>query len=192
MAGACHACGHLEPEALERCDGEPPAGAVPDGRGVTVRRRWIVGRGFAGAVAAGPLAAGALALVVLGRGALAPALVGALAAASGALGWLFAAMLANATTIQIRDRTLAVRHGPLPVPGVRAFSVRAAEIEELAMRRVGGAGELSGRFVIEVRSRGAVRSVYGSPDREEVARLLRLLRDGLPAPRRSAPAGPPG
>lgn len=185
VAGACRACGHLEREALERCDDALPAGALPDRWGVTIRRRWIAGRGLAGAVAAGPLAGGAFAVLVLGRGALPAAALAAAAVAAAALGWVFAAMLANATTIQVRDRRLAVRHGPLPVPGARALSVPAAEIERLAMRRLRG-GDRSGLFALEVHCRGEIRRLCRSPDREEVARLLRVLREALPAPRRSA------
>lgn len=185
VSGACRCCGHLEPEALERCDEGPPAGLVPGGA-VSVRRRWIVERGLLGALAAGPLAAGALALLVCARGELpAPALAG-LALGFAALAWTFAAMLVNATVIEVRDRRLAVRHGPLPMPGMRVLTVPAADIERLGMRRDPGPTELSLTFALEVHCGGEVREVYRSADREEVARLLRFLRGALAAPRRSA------
>src|SRR5690242_16988385 len=132
VAGTCRCCGHLEPEVLERCDDALPAGVMPGG-GVSVRRRWIVERGLLGALAAGPLAAGALALLVHARRELPPLALVALAAGFALLAWTFAATLANATTIEVRDRTLAVRHGPLRIPGLRDVTIPAAEIERLVM-----------------------------------------------------------
>lgn len=196
VSGACRCCGHLEPEALERCDDELPVGAVP-GRGVAeVRRRWIIGRGLLGAIAAGPLAGTALGLLVLARRVLPPAAFIALAVGFAVLAWVFAAMLVNWTVIELRDRHLAVRHGPLPLPGISDLCLSAMEIERLSMRRdaealaAGGhasAGGLFESYSLVVHSRGgAARVVYTSADREEVARMLRYLREALPVQRRSA------
>jgi hypothetical protein len=184
VSGACRCCGHLEPEALERCDEAPPAGLMPGGA-VSVRRRWIVERGLLGALAAGPLAAGALALLVLLRRELPPAALAGLALGFAVLAWTFAAMLANATTIEVRDRSLAVHHGPLPIPGVRDLIVPAPQIEKLGMRRDPGTGDLTVSFALELHCGGRVRDLYRSADRLEVARLLRFLRGALTSQRRS-------
>lgn len=185
VSGECRGCGHLEPERLEACDGEAPVGAARDLAGARVSRPWIAGRGLPGALASGPLAAGALgALVVLGpelpRGAAA-----LLAVSFAALAWTFVAMLANATTIEIRGGRLAVRHGPVPMPGLRAVAVPATEVERLELRREPGAGDLGGAFALVVHAPGGARTVYVSSDREEAARTLRFLREALPRPRRS-------
>lgn len=185
VSGACRACGHLERDVLERCDGELPLGVVPAGGGVSVRRRWIVGRGLLGALAAGPLAAAALGVLVVARGRLPPSALVALTVGFALLAWTFTAMLLNETVIEVRDRRLAVRHGPVPLPGLPGLSVSAADIETLAMRQ-GAAGHVGRAYALEVRAGGKARTVWASADREEVARLLRLLRDTLPPPRRSA------
>lgn len=186
VSGACRACGHLEPAELERCDGAPPAGLLPGGV-AAVSRRWIVDRGLLGALAAGPLAAAALGVLVLARRGLPPAALVGLAVGFALLAWTFAAMLVNATTIEVRDRSLAVRHGPLPIPGLRDLTLPAAQIEQLGMRRDPGATELSTSFALEVRSGGKVHDLYRSADREEVARLLRFLRGELTPQRTPTP-----
>lgn len=184
VGGACRACGHLEPEALERCDAAPPPGAVRMASVAWTRRRWITGRGVLGAVAAGPLAAGALLALVLAWRALPLAAAVLLALASAALAWLFACMLVNATTIEVREGHLAVRHGPLPLPGLGGLALPAARIERLALRRVAPAGGRAGSFVLEAHAGGEVIPVQASADREELARLLRFLREALAPPRR--------
>lgn len=185
VAGECRSCGHLEAEVLEACDGELPVGAVVTLGGASVSRPWIAGDGLLGALASGPLAACALgALVVLGPH-LPVAANLALGAALAVLAWGFAAMLANATTIAIQGGRLAVRHGPIPMPGLRPLSVPAGQIERLAIRRDEAPGELSDTYALVVHWPGAARTVYASDDREEVARMLRVLRDALPRTRRA-------
>lgn len=184
VAGACRACGHLEPEVLERCDGALPPGAARMGSTAWTRRRWILGRGLVGAFAAGPLAVGVLLALVLAWRVLPLAAAVLLASAFAALAWLFACMLVNATTIEVREGRLSVRHGPLPLPGLGHLAIPASRIERLAMRQVPAAGGDAGSFVLEAHGAGAVLPVHASADREEVARLLRFLREALAPPRR--------
>jgi hypothetical protein len=188
VSGVCRECGHLDPEALERCDDELPAGAMPGAGAVTVRRRWILGRGVVGAAVAGPLAALALGTLLLCLTRLPPGALVALTVVFALLAWTFTAMLANETVIAVRDRRLEVRHGPLPLPGLADLSIAAADIEALTIRQGAATPGHPGRFALEAHAGGVAREVWASPDREEVARLLRFLREALPAPRRSGSA----
>jgi hypothetical protein len=184
VSGACRACGHVEGDALERCDEELPLGAVTSGGRVAVRRRWVIGRGLLGAVVAGPLAGGSFGLLVVAGSRLPASAVVLLVAGLALFTWIVTAMLVNATVIEIRDRRLTVRHGPVPMPGPRELAIPTARIEKLTMRRDAGATLES--FALEVHADGAVRTLYRSGDREEIARMLRFLRAGARAPRRSA------
>lgn len=183
VSGACRSCGHLEPEALERCDGELPAGAVVSAGRVAVRRRWADGRGLLGAVCAGAFAAVDLAVVLVAWSQLPALALAVLLLGFALLAWTCAALGVNATTIEVRDHRLVVRHGPVPLPGLPSLSIPGDRVDRLGVRSL---GELSRGYAIEVQSGPETRTLYRSDDREEAARLLRYLREALREPRRSA------